>query len=352
MDFVSDDLIRYKRQLLQRVTDIPLPPGTQLKDEGVQKWLIKDIFNDQVVSDLGAAYLRRQLNRAIAAMEKAITDPTEEEVSNDLYELRSRLGALAAEERQKEATAAQKKLVRYHPPTDLREPEQYIRIFEKAQVLGYGSDTGNRTWEASLRLMHFLSAHPQLIRGRTVLELGTGSGLLSIYCAAALGAKTVIATDISPQILQACQDNIELNASFWTDECRPPILRQLDLTNNLRVIIQTQLQDAEGNHVVPNIVLAADVIYDPEVARSLAQGLRMTVRSTSPGIEVIVAATVRNMELVEDFEQHFLVRLLEYERADQSWQLPVDFHEQKGLFHVVANEIRLYHRKPGAFCVG
>ncbi|RMZ76074.1 hypothetical protein DV737_g5028, partial [Chaetothyriales sp. CBS 132003] len=352
MDFVSDDLIRYKRQLLQRVTDIPLPPGRQLKDEGVQKWLVKDIFNDQVVADLGAAYLRRQLDRVIAAIERAITDPTEEEVSNDLYEFRARLATLAAEEQKKEATVPQKKLVRYHPPTDLRESEQYIRIFEKPQVLGYGSDTGNRTWEASLRLMHFLSAHPQLIRGRTVLELGAGSGLLSVYCAAVLGAKTVIATDISPQILQACQDNIDLNASFWAEERRPPILRQLDLTDNLRVIIQTQLQDAEGKHVVPDIVLAADVIYDPEVARSLAQGLRMTVRSTSPGIEVIVAATVRNMELLSDFENNFLIRQLEYERADESWELPGDFHEQTGLFHAVANDIRLYHRKPGAFCVG
>ncbi|RMD39162.1 hypothetical protein DV735_g5966, partial [Chaetothyriales sp. CBS 134920] len=347
MDFVSDDLIRYKRQLLQRVTDVPLPPGTQLKDEGVQRWLVKDIFNDQIVTDLGASYLRRQLDRVIRGIEKVITDPTEEEVSNDLYELRSRLATLAAEEQQREATEPQKKLVRYHPPTDFREPEEYIRIFEKPQVLGYGSDTGNRTWEASLRLMHFLSAHPQLIRGRTVLELGAGSGLLSVYCAAVLGAKTVIATDISPQILQACQDNIDLNASFWADAHRsPPILRQLDLTDNLRVVIETQLHDAEGNHVVPDIILAADVIYDPDVARALAQGLRVTVRRMS-GIEVIISATVRNMELLEDFEQHFLIRGVEYERADESWQLPADLHDQRGLFHAVANQIRLYHRKPG-----
>ncbi|RMZ81782.1 hypothetical protein DV738_g1961, partial [Chaetothyriales sp. CBS 135597] len=309
MDFVSDDLIRYKRQLLQRVTDVPLPPGTQLKDEGVQKWLVKDIFNDQIVTDLGASYLRRQLDRVIRGIEKVITDPAEEEVANELYELRSRLATLAAEEQQREARAPQKKLVRYHPPTDFREAEQYIRIFEKPQVLGYGSDTGNRTWEASLRLMHFLSAHPELIRGRTVLELGAGSGLLSVYCAAVLGAKTVIATDISPQILQACQDNIDL-------------------------------QDAEGHHVVPDIILAADVIYDPDVARALAQGLRVTVRGL-PRIEVIISATVRNLELLEDFEQHFLIRGLEYERADESWQLPADLHEQKGLFHAVANPIRL-----------
>ena len=78
MDFMTEPMITYKRQVLQRMRDPPLPPGNALKDDDVQKWLAKNIFNESIANDLGAAYLRKQLDRVILAIEKAITNPEDE----------------------------------------------------------------------------------------------------------------------------------------------------------------------------------------------------------------------------------------------------------------------------------
>ena len=133
-----------------------------------------------------------------------------------------------------------RRLLRYHPPTDFCDEGHYIQILEKPLVIGSGADTGNRTWEASLRLAHYLHSKPELIRGRKVLELGAGSGFLSIFCAAVLGAELVLATDGSPQILHALEGNIELNGHLWDMERRRPLTRVLDWSTPHALYVPSQ----------------------------------------------------------------------------------------------------------------
>ncbi len=49
------------------------------------------------------------------------------------------------------------------------------------------------------------------IKGRKVLDIGTGSGILSI-AASKLGAEEIIAFDIDPNAVYECSQNIELNS--------------------------------------------------------------------------------------------------------------------------------------------
>jgi predicted nicotinamide N-methyase len=65
-------------------------------------------------------------------------------------------------------------------------------------------------WAGGQALARLLSDRPELVRGRTVLDIGTGSGLVAI-AAAASGARSVVACDVDPFCEAAVGLNAELN---------------------------------------------------------------------------------------------------------------------------------------------
>jgi SAM-dependent methyltransferase len=62
--------------------------------------------------------------------------------------------------------------------------------------------------EAEQYVLPFLEDHPDLFRGKVVFEIGTGSGLISLF-AAKLGARKVICSDISETALACVRLNAE-----------------------------------------------------------------------------------------------------------------------------------------------
>src|ERR1700761_419208 len=82
-------------------------------------------------------------------------------------------------------TAQQKSIVSYHLPADfLSQQPVCIYIEEARNLLAARGTTGLRVWDASLHLGYFLfAAGASLIQHKNVLELGAGTGLLSILCA-------------------------------------------------------------------------------------------------------------------------------------------------------------------------
>jgi predicted nicotinamide N-methyase len=60
--------------------------------------------------------------------------------------------------------------------------------------------------EAEAAVLPFMRAHPELFRGKRVLEIGGGAGLIALY-AAKLGAKNVVVTDISHPAIRTIRRN-------------------------------------------------------------------------------------------------------------------------------------------------
>jgi predicted nicotinamide N-methyase len=82
-------------------------------------------------------------------------------------------------------------------------PAETQRILETPPYWGF-------CWASGLALARFLAEHPHWVRGKRVLDVGAGSGIAGIAAARA-GAREVVACDLDPLALRACQANAALN---------------------------------------------------------------------------------------------------------------------------------------------
>ncbi len=81
--------------------------------------------------------------------------------------------------------------------------EETRRILEAPPYWCFG-------WASGLALARWLQEHPQQVRGKRVLDFGSGSGIVAIAAAQA-GAAQVVACDIDPLALAAVRANAQLN---------------------------------------------------------------------------------------------------------------------------------------------
>jgi len=119
--------------------------------------------------------------------------------------------------------------------------------------------TGRNTWDASVVLSAYFEAHPSYIEDKSVLEVGSGTGLAGIACAA-LGAKRSFLTDL-PYTLVNLEANIRKNdAMLKSAEIGVKIL---DWTDQ-----ETYLTDT-----VWDVLVAADVVWLEHLVAPLLQVL-------------------------------------------------------------------------------
>lgn len=138
---------------------------------------------------------------------------------------------------------------------------------------------GGRLWDGALHAMSLLRCAPALVAGRRVVELGCGTGTLSLACLAA-GASHVIATDL-PEVVAGAEANADLNRAVrgaasgdWTAQA-----------------LAWGSDDADSLPWVPDVVIAADVVYDPALYAPLRHTLR---RVCGPRTVVLLAHRCRN----------------------------------------------------------
>jgi methylase of polypeptide subunit release factors len=86
----------------------------------------------------------------------------------------------------------------------LESTEVRVQILEETLTLFPG--VFSPKIEADRDVLPFMKAHRFLFEGKRVLEIGTGSGVISLY-AAKLGASAVIATDINPKAVDCARFN-------------------------------------------------------------------------------------------------------------------------------------------------
>jgi len=94
-------------------------------------------------------------------------------------------------------------------------------------------------WASGQVLAQYILNHPHIVKGKKVLDFGTGSGIVAIAAMKA-GAKEVIACDIDQDALVSCEENARLNQVEFV------------LSDDLFSINDTDI----------DLLIAADVLYD------------------------------------------------------------------------------------------
>ncbi|KAI9855589.1 MAG: hypothetical protein M1813_009728 [Trichoglossum hirsutum] len=305
----NEQLILFRRQYLQLYNpdSLAFPGPDYLRNESFQNLLYESMFKPGVLPyPLKDRYQLRVLKELVLRVEQSITDPEEDEVSDKLV---SRLSTLLTSPLQPELVSAQQKsYVTYTLPVDLKllqrpgEPqpmhsEATVTLLESRTLISGSSTTGLRTWEAALHLGAYLSLSPEgrdLVRGRSVLELGAGTGFLSILCAKHLGSRRVLATDGDPAVVEALETNFFLNGLHSGYKQVGASVLKWGWMLMGRVV---EGQD-EGHEW--DIVIGADVTYDPTIVPYLVSTLR-DLFDKFPKVEVLISATIRNVETFETF---------------------------------------------------
>src|SRR5712691_2237127 len=83
-------------------------------------------------------------------------------------------------------------------------------------------------WPGSQALARYLLTQPKLVRGKRVLDFGSGGGLAAI-AAAHVGALHVLAGDIDPVALVVQRLNAELNSVTFESTSEDLVERELEM---------------------------------------------------------------------------------------------------------------------------
>jgi predicted nicotinamide N-methyase len=106
-------------------------------------------------------------------------------------------------------------------------------------------------WPGGQVLARYVLDHPDLVRGRSVLDVGSGGGIVAI-AAARSGANDVTAVDVEPFAIEACRLNAESNGAD----------------------VRTWEADPAGTDRGWDVVLTGDLWYEQVVADRMAPWLR------------------------------------------------------------------------------
>lgn len=172
---------------------------------------------------------------------------------------------------------------------------------------------GLQVWRGALLLADWaLHYGPSLLRGATVLELGTGTGLTSIV--AAMHAKEVVSTDVDlAGLLDLIKANIDLNRR---------LVKAKSAVMGLDFFSKEWSKEVMNKLTEVSVILAADVIYDVDLTEAFVDTL-VKIMNVKPkktlyfALEKRYVFTTDDLDSVAPVYEHF-VSYLEHVRP-KSW---------------------------------
>ena len=182
-----------------------------------------------------------------------------------------------------------------------------ISIFLILVILSICS--GLTSWTAGEFLSSWLDSRPGLLRGRSVLELGSGSGITGVFVLKRLrDIRRYTFTDCHLKVLDNLRRNVinNLGASgeIVSDDSEGLEMRTEDNTE-VRVTDLDWVSFSErpgDSDVSADVILGADIVFDPDLIPSLVTTVKILLSRSGHGLAVI-ACCVRNEETFLAFEK-------------------------------------------------
>ncbi|KUJ18060.1 uncharacterized protein LY89DRAFT_684000 [Mollisia scopiformis] len=287
-------LDRFCRQYLQVLQDLEYPSGENLRNYEFQQDIYNRLFADDAAKHPSPARYRvRVLKELVQRIEASIQDWDNEAVSDDIM---SCLSSLIASGAPSEAVSAQQKAYVTCSLAFLSSSSDFvptITLLEARNLIAAAGTTGLRTWEAALHLGNYLAQKPNLVQGKSVLELGAGTGYISILCARYLGASHIVSTDGSDDVLADLPTNFYLNGLQESSIIEAKELRWG------HILIGGEQPEWNGGRKI-DLVLGADLTYDTTAVRALVATFG-DLFELFPEIHIIIASPIRNEKTFQTF---------------------------------------------------
>jgi len=163
---------------------------------------------------------------------------------------------------------------------------------QSTALLSHGL-TGLSSWPASICLGDYLMERKYLLENKRIIELGAGSGLLGL--ALLKYSEEILSytfTDYSPMILNLLRENSLLN--FSED--------QLDKRVKIEELDWNQYSIDKSDQDCFDLILAADVVYDPSVIDNLVKTIKILLQ-TNKQCSAYIANAIRNESTYDQFRQ-------------------------------------------------
>ncbi|KAF7347386.1 Protein-lysine N-methyltransferase EFM3 [Mycena venus] len=185
---------------------------------------------------------------------------------------------------------------------------QTTTLLESRTMIESGT-TGLRTWLASFILAQYLILNPVLVRRKRTLELGAGVGFLGCVVASlqlldrssdaeSLGALWM--SDINDSVLSRCCNNVQLPCNL---SCSHPNVSCcfLDWSAALDPDGVAPLTSLLNDEIDADLILGADIVFDPDLIPPLVALLRLALQPTSRPRSALIALTIRNPTTMQKF---------------------------------------------------
>ena len=135
-------------------------------------------------------------------------------------------------------------------------------------------DHGQVLWGSSLVLIGWLQRNGSLswLEGKRVLELGAGCGLVGIAISRAVPSAQVVITDRAGHVLDNLEHNVALNCgNRGAGQPTNATVRALEWGRSGRGEVEVEGDDSNVADGQFDVIVAADVLYDPTYTAGLLQ---------------------------------------------------------------------------------
>lgn len=286
---------RLARQVLQLVPikQLSMLTPEDLRDLSIQEKLYADVFATE--PPLGTQNYRYKVLKKILDTMLDVDRDDKDEISDNLVtSLETFMCAKPGSRDTLNVSIPQSAMVQYVPPQRLsHRATDVLWIAEATNYYSGAGTTGHRTWEAALHLSYFLCySKDVVISGQKVLELGTGQGLVSYTCANICGARHVVPTDGTRDLVTDLIKAPATGGVKWT-----PRVLDWELEDGLGSLAALSQEEKTGI----DLILGADITFDDRILPSLSKTLAVLTK-LNPQAEIYIAATVRNPQTLEIFE--------------------------------------------------
>jgi len=177
---------------------------------------------------------------------------------------------------------------------------EHSTLMESRKLIEEGT-TGLTTWPASMYLADYLTSHSDLVKGKSILELGAGIGLLGMIMATLQvegpSSGSICLTDARPDVLDRCQDNLSLPCNVSSSHSALSC-HLLDWTDALDETTVQSLRETISE-MNPELVVGADIVYDPVIIPALITTLYVALKGRTT--VALLALTIRNAATIATF---------------------------------------------------